>query len=67
MEDIKKFLMKYRGAIIGGIIAVLLLITRLYDLIIGIILIVAGIFAGNYVQLNKEKVKDKLRKIIDKM
>ena len=67
MEDIKNFLMKYRGAIIGGIVAVLLLLTRLYDLIIGIVLIGLGIYLGNYVQLNKEKVKDKLKKIIDKM
>ena len=67
MEEIKNFLMKYRGAIIGGIIAILLLLTRLYDLIIGVVLIGLGIFIGNYVQLNKEAVKDKLKKIIDKM
>lgn len=67
MEEIKNFLMKYRGAIIGGIVAILLLLTRLYDLIIGIVLICLGIYLGNYVQLNKEKVKDKLRKIIDRM
>ena len=67
MEEIKKFLMKYRGAIIGGIIAILLLLTRLYDLIMGIVLIGLGIYIGNYVQLNKEKVKDTLRKIIDRM
>ena len=59
--------MKYRGAIIGGIIAILLLLTRLYDLIMGIVLIGLGIYIGNYVQLNKEKVKDTLRKIIDRM
>ena len=67
MEEIKKFLMKYRGAIIGGIISILLLLTRLYDLIIGIVLIGLGIYIGNYVQLNKEKVKDTLRKVIDRM
>ena len=67
MEEIKKFLMKYRGAIIGGIISILLLLTRLYDLIIWIVLIGLGIYIGNYVQLNKEKVKDTLRKVIDRM
>ena len=67
MEDIKKFLMKYRGAIIGGIVAILLLLTRLYDLIIGVVLICLGIYVGNYVQLHKETVKEKLRKIIDRM
>ena len=67
MNEIKNFLMKYRGAIIGGIVASLILLTRLYELIIGIILICLGIFVGNYVQLNKELVKDKLKKFIDKM
>lgn len=67
MNEIKNFLMKYRGAIIGGIVATLLLLTRLYELIIGIILICLGIFVGNYVQLNKEMVKEKLKKFIDKI
>lgn len=67
MNEIKNFLMKYRGAIIGGIVAALILLTRLYELIIGIILICLGIFVGNYIQLNKEIVKEKLKKFIDKM
>lgn len=67
MNEIKNFLMKYRGAIIGGIVAALILLTRLYELIIGIILICLGIFVGNYIQLNKEVVKEKLKKFIDKM
>lgn len=67
MNEIKNFLMKYRGAIIGGIVATLILLTRLYELIIGIILICLGIFVGNYIQLNKETVKEKLKKFIDKM
>lgn len=67
MEEIKNFIMKYRGAIIGIIIAIVLLATRLYDVIIGILLILAGAFVGNYVQLNKDDVKAKLKKFIDKM
>lgn len=67
MNDIKNFLMKYRGAIIGGIVATLILLTRLYELIVGIILICIGVYVGNYIQLNKEMVKDKLKKFIDKM
>lgn len=67
MEEIKNFIMKYRGAIIGIIIAIVLLATRLYDVIIGILLILAGAFVGNYVQLNKDEVKAKLKKFIDKM
>ncbi len=67
MNEIKNFLMKYRGAIIGGIVATLILLTRFYELIIGIILICLGIYLGNYIQLNKEIVKEKLKKFIDKM
>ncbi|MCI8641716.1 MAG: DUF2273 domain-containing protein [Clostridia bacterium] len=67
MEDLKKFIMQYRGAIIGVIIAILLLATRLYMLIIGILLILVGAFVGNYVQQNKNDVKTKLKNFIDKM
>lgn len=67
MEDIKKFWNKYKGAIIGVIIAIVILATRLYDLIVGVLLILAGAFVGNYVQQNKDDVKAKVKKIIDKM
>ena len=55
---------KYKGAIIGVIIAIVILATRLYDLIVGILLILAGAFIGNYVQQNKDDVKTKLKKFI---
>ncbi len=67
MDDFKKFINQYKGAIIGIIIAIVLLATRLYDIIIGILLILAGAFVGNYVQQNKDEVKAKLKKFIDKM
>ena len=67
MEDFKKFIIQYKGAIIGIIIAILLLATRLYMLIIGILLIIVGAFVGNYVQQNKDDVKIKLKNFIDKM
>ena len=54
MEDFKKFIKQYKGAIIGVIIAIIILATRLYSLIIGILLILAGAIIGNYVQQNKE-------------
>ena len=53
--------------VIGVIIAIVLLATRLYDVIIGILIILAGAFVGNYVQQNKDDVKAKLKKFIDKM
>ena len=67
MDDFKKFINQYKGAIIGIIIAIVLLSTRLYDVIIGILLILAGAIIGNYVQQNKDDVKAKLKKFIDKM
>lgn len=67
MNDFKKFISQYKGAIIGIIIAIVLLATKLYDVIIGILLILAGAIIGNYVQQNKDDVKAKLKKFIDKM
>lgn len=67
MDGFKSFLSEYGGAIIGGIIAILILCTGLYKLIVGIILIALGIFIGNYVQKNKEEVKEKVKNFVDKM
>ena len=67
MEEFKKFLNKYKGAIIGVIVAIIVLATRLYELIVGVLLVLAGAIVGNYVQQNKEDVKAKLKKFIDKM
>ena len=61
MEGFKEFLSKYLGAIIGVIVAILILCTRLYELMIGIVLILMGAFVGNYVQKNKDEVKIKLK------
>ena len=67
MEEIKNFIMKYRGAIIGGVISILILCTGFYKLMIGIILIGMGIYLGNYIQLNKDVVKEKVKGFIDKL
>ncbi len=67
MEDFKKFISQYKGAIIGIIIAIVILATKLYALIIGVLLILAGAIIGNYVQQNKDEVKTKLKKFIDRM
>lgn len=67
MDGIKEFWNQFKGAIIGVVIAILVLITRLHDLILAIVIIVGGAFIGNYVQQNKDDVKMKLKKFIDKM
>ena len=60
MEEIKKFLIKYRGAIIGGLVAILALILNLHKIMIWVLIVIAGILIGNYIQHNKEMVKEKL-------
>ena len=67
MEGIKNFIIQYRGAIIGIIVAILILLTRLYMLIVGAILLVICAFIGNYIQHNKYDVKEKLKGFIDKL
>lgn len=67
MNGIKDFWNQYKGAIIGVIIAILILITRLHDLILAIVVLILGAFIGNYVQQNKDLVKTKLKNFIDKM
>lgn len=67
MNGFKEFWNNYKGAIIGVIIATLILITRLQDLIIAIVVLVLGALIGNYIQQNKDDVKLKLKNFIDKM
>ncbi len=67
MKDFENFLKKYRGAIIGGLIAIIALILNLHKVLIWILIVVAGVVIGNYVQNNKEFVKDKLKSYIDKL
>ena len=67
MENFKDFVIRYRGALIGAFVAILLLLTKVYHLIIGIILITIGVFVGNYVQHNKYDVKEKIKSFIDKL
>lgn len=67
MEKFKEFLINYRYQIIGALIAILLLCTGIYKIVIGILIIIAGIYAGYYFGKNKELIKEKLKNIIDKI
>ena len=60
------YISEYRGAIIGGVVALLFIATGLSKIIIELLVIVAGAFLGNYIQKNKSHVKKSLKKIIDK-
>lgn len=67
MEELKKFLRTYGGALIGALIAIIVLCTHLYELIIWIVFICLGLYIGNYVHHNKFEVKEKLKKFIDRL
>lgn len=67
MDEIKRFLRTYAGAIIGAVVAIIILCTHLYELMIGIIFITFGIVVGNYIQQNKTDVKEKLKSFIDRL
>ena len=62
-----KILKEYGGAIIGGIIALLLCFTEIYKILVYGVIILAGVIIGNYVQKNKPKVKEKLKEFIDRV
>lgn len=66
MDNFKDFIIEYRGAIIGAIVAILVLIFQIHKFVIGCLIILVGILAGNYIQRNKETVKEKIRKILDR-
>ena len=53
MENLKNFIIRYRGAIIGGIVAIIALILRIHKFLIGCIIILAGILIGHYIQKNQ--------------
>ena len=67
MDDFKDFLSKYWGGLLGAVIALLIACTPFYRLIIAVVFIGIGFFAGNYIQSNKKAVKTKLKNMIDKM
>ncbi len=67
MENIKDFWNNYKGAIIGIIIAILILATRIYKFVLAVVLLIIGAFAGNYIQQNKDNVKEKIKNFIDRM
>ena len=67
MKDFKNFITNYRGAIIGVIVGILIILTNLYKLIMAIIMIGVCAFVGNYIQQNKYDVKEKLKNFIDRV
>ena len=71
MDGFTIFWNKYGGAIVGftiGIVlAILIVFTNFYKVILAIVLIVVCIWLGGYVQRNKEALKEKMKRFIDKL
>lgn len=65
-NDFKNFCLEHKGAIIGGLIAIIIACTGFYKVLIALAIIGFGIWIGNYVQKNKEQVKEKLKNFIDR-
>lgn len=65
-KSLAYYISEYRGAIIGAVVALLFIATGLSKLVIGVVIIVAGAFLGNYIQKNKSHVKQSLKELIDK-
>ena len=63
----EEFWKRNKGIILGVAVAVILLITGLQHLIIGLVLIIACGFIGNYIYKNKDEVKSKTKNFIDKL
>lgn len=57
---------KYGGAVIGGVIALILCFTEIYRVLVYCVIVLAGVLVGNYVQKNKSIVKEKLKEFIDR-
>lgn len=67
MEKFLQFVIDNKYPIIGFMVAIVLIATGLYKLIIPIALIILGIYGGIYFQKNKEEVKEKIKNFIDKL
>ena len=67
MEKFLQFVINNKYQIIGCLIAVIIIATGIYKLIIPIALIVFGIYTGIYFQRNKEEVKEKIKNLIDRL
>ena len=60
------YINRYSGAIIDGVVALLLIAIGLLDFIIALVVIAVGVVLGNYIQKNKSNVKETLKSFIDK-
>jgi uncharacterized membrane protein len=60
------FLSRYSGAIIGMLIAVVLIALGIIKIVVFIAILIVFGFLGDYIQRNKVSVKEKLKSFIDR-
>ena len=60
------YVTQFRGAIIGAVVSLIFIATGLSKLLVGLVILAAGAFLGNYIQKNKTHVKQSLKEFIDK-
>lgn len=65
-KNLAWYIHEYLGAIIGGLVALIFIATGLSNFVIGLIIIAVGVLLGNYIQKNKDSVKQTLKEFIDK-
>ena len=65
-KNIAWYIKEYKGAIIGGLLALVFIATGLSRLLIGLVVVALGVLLGHYIQNNKDSVKDRLKEFIDK-
>lgn len=67
MDNFIEFIKTYKGALIGIIVALIVMLTGFDKLILAVIVLGICAFVGNYIQHNKYEVKEKLKKFIDRV
>lgn len=67
MEKFLQFISDYRYPIIGVIVAIILIVSGIYNYIIPVALIFGGIYFGLYFQKNKDELKEKIKDFVDKL
>ena len=66
MEKLGEFLGKYAGIIIGALVGIILIATKLTYWILNLIIIVCFAYLGKYIQENRTELKEKVKKIVEK-
>ena len=66
-EKLLTFFVGHRGAIIGGIIGILMYVFGLTRFLTLLFLIILGMIVGNTIEKNKVDIKESLKRFIDKV